>query len=162
MLGLATTSSKTLKLIVPKDYISHAKIPILNYIVFSILPKNTKKKKKVVKKYITNMLPTTITINDKVFSILPKKHRKNTQKSKPHTKKDTKTKKHPKTKTKTIKYKTIVITHNPPQYKVKTKTTKILFKSTKTHHYLKNKLKNKKINSIRTNIKRKKNNAKPK
>jgi hypothetical protein len=94
------------------------------------------------------MLPTTITINDKVFSILPKNIEKNTQKSRPHNKKDTKTKKPPKTKTKSIEYKTIVITHNPPQYKVKTKTTKILFKSTtktkKTQYYLKNKPKNKK------------------
>jgi hypothetical protein len=81
MLGLATTSTKTLKLIVPKDYTSQAKPSTLNYIVFSILPKNTKKKKKITKKCITYILSplTPITIRDKVFSILPKNKEKNAQ-----------------------------------------------------------------------------------
>jgi hypothetical protein len=69
---------------VSKNYTSQITLSILNHIVFSILQKNTKKKKKVAKKYITNILslPTPLTISDKVFSILPNKKQKNTQKTK--------------------------------------------------------------------------------
>jgi hypothetical protein len=166
MLGLATTSTKTLKLIVPKDYTSQAKPSTLNYIVFSILPKNTKKKKKITKKCITYILSplTPITIRDKVFSILPKNKEKNAQKLRNNKKINIK---NTQKKTKTLEYKTIDITYNPPQYKAKPKTTKTLFKTItktkKTHHFLKSKPKNKKISIIWENLrKRKKKNAKSK
>jgi hypothetical protein len=149
MLGPATTSTKTLKLIVPKNYTSQATLSILSCIVFSILPKNTKKKKKVTKKCITYTLSLlqTITISGKVFSILPNNKEKNTRKPK-NIKKNRNTqnkkKNSPKTKTNTQEYKSTNITQNLLQYKTKTEIgKKTLFKPTtktkNTHHYLKRK-----------------------
>jgi hypothetical protein len=89
MLGPATTSTKALKLIVPKNYTSQATLSILSCIVFSILPKNTKKNKKVTKKRITytlSLLQTT-TISGKVFSILSNNIERNTQNPKNNQKK---------------------------------------------------------------------------
>jgi hypothetical protein len=82
MLGTATISTSALKLIVSKNHTSQVTSSQLNHIVFSILPKNTKKEKKVAKKHITYILSllASIAINNKVFSILPNKKEKNTQK----------------------------------------------------------------------------------
>jgi hypothetical protein len=71
MLGSTTISTKTLKLIVPKNFTSIATPSTpktLKSKVFSILPKNTKKEEKN-HKIQKNILPlmTPITINKKVF-----------------------------------------------------------------------------------------------
>jgi hypothetical protein len=107
-------STKTLKLIVSKNYISLATPSTLNLLklkAFSILPKNTKKEVKSSKKHIiyaiqTNILPLIIAItrSNKVFSILPNNKEKNTQKPKNITKNkitQNRTKKFPKKRSKT-------------------------------------------------------------
>ena len=84
ILGTTTISTLALKLIVPKNHTSQVTSSQLNHIVFSILPKNTKKNKKTTKKHIIYILSllAPIAINKKVFSILPNKKRKKYSKTK--------------------------------------------------------------------------------
>jgi hypothetical protein len=88
MLGFATTSTKTLKLIVQKNHtslVTSLTLKTLKPKVFSILPKNTKKEEKNSKKHGIFTLPppiTVITKSNKVFSILPNNKEKNIHKPK--------------------------------------------------------------------------------
>jgi predicted RND superfamily exporter protein len=88
MLGSATTSTKTLKLIVqknPTSLVTSLTLKTLKPKVFSILPKNTKKEEKSSKKNVIFTLPpliTPITKSNKVFSILPNNKEKNIHKPK--------------------------------------------------------------------------------
>jgi hypothetical protein len=170
MLGSTTTSTKKLKLIVPKNYTSLATSSTLSPLklkVFSILPKNTKKEAKRSKKHKNYDIQTNILslITLKVFSILPNKREKNTQKYLKNKITQNRTKISPKTRTKTLEHKILDITHTPSQNKNKAKTKVIVLIKTstetkKTHHYSKSKPKNKKINIIQKNI-RKNNKTKP-
>jgi hypothetical protein len=140
MLGFATTSTKTLKLIVLKNYTSPttpSTLKPLKLKVFSILPNNKEKNTQKPKNKIENKI---------------------TQK---------KTKISPKTNATTLGYKISDITHTPPQNKNKTKTiVKGIVKTTTTtkmtYHHLKSKPKNKKTNIIWKNIRKSvKKNTKP-
>jgi hypothetical protein len=110
MLGSTTTSTKKLKLIVPKNYTSLATSSTLSPLklkVFSILPKNTKKEAKRSKKHKNYDIQTNILslITLKVFSILPNNNEKNTQKPKKNKIAQNRTKISPKTKAKILEHK---------------------------------------------------------
>jgi hypothetical protein len=167
MLGFATTSTKTLKLIVKKNHtslVTSLTPKTIKPTVFSILPKNTKKEEKNSKKNRILTLPpliTLITKSNKVFSILPNNKEKNIHKpkNKIHNKLTQKrTKTPPKTNIINQSYKT----HTTTQNKNKTKTIeKRIIKTTttkkKTHHHFKNKPKNKKTTDIWKNIRKSRN-----